>query len=779
MQTMPISFESPPALWVGLALVLVTVGVAVYRRPALPRVTLGLAAAALVCLALAAGSPVWRGAAPPVEVMVDLSPSTRTATYREPGKLRERIAQLLGDTPYRITYFADGDAAAPGGAAPDEPLPDIPAGRTAFVPPVAAAVLLFSDARLELPAAAPPVHVVVDPALEQPDDAAVERLEARGGELIVTARNTGVDRTLNVAVGGGAVRSSTVPPGGTAVTGPLPQDARGRVAARLSPGDAWPENDALSLVPPPPAQAERWWVTRGPAAPGWRTIRPEELPLDPAAWLAPSVVVLDDVPADALDEARQQRLRQYAAELGGGVVILGGDAAFAAGAYAGTELDRLSPLAPHPPLPTTHWVLLVDSSGSMNAPAPGGGTRWSAAVDAVRRAVPSLPPTDPVTVGGFAGGVEWWVRGEAAGAVRTDALPPAGAHASGPTELRRALEAAAQSGGEAGPGVELIALTDANATVDEPAALASLMRGKKVRLHLLDIGDGAGQGLAALRQIVEGTGGTLLRQAEPAQWARAVRTLTRAATPDRLVRTPATVQFVGPLDGTAAREVAPPWNRTWPKSGATVVARGGEEGPLAASWQAGEGTAVAAGFGATPDDTEPLVRLAARPPHDPRLRVTWDAGEKLRVVVEALDRSAGAGAEYLNGHQLTLELSDLAGGSESAAPRTLAVNQSAPGRYEASIDAPAAPSLATLRQRGRAVERYAVAGHYPAEFERVGNDRRAMRELAGRTGGSVIEPSQQSPPNLPAPQRGADLTPWLAAAGAALLAAALVWWRAS
>jgi hypothetical protein len=112
-------------------------------------------------------------------------------------------------------------------------------------------------------------------------------------------------------------------------------------------------------------------------------------------------------------------------------------------------------------------------------------------------------------------------------------------------------------------------------------------------------------------------------------------------------------------------------------------------------------------------------------------------------------------------------------------PRTIPVPQVAPGHYEAAVDAPPEPALATLRQDGRAVERLAVAGRYPAEFEHVGNDRRAMRELAARTGGSVVEPSQRSPLDLGAQAHGGlALGPWAAALAAALLAAALVWWRA-
>ena len=784
MQSLPITFASRVTLWASLAAVALVVLPSLFRRPTLPALSKLLGVVALLLLAVAAGGPEWqRRGAPEVVVMVDLSPSTRGARYRDPAVLRERVRQLLGDAPHRLLYFA-GDRPVDNPPRSDEggTLADMPTRRTVFSPPAAAMVLLFSDARFDPPAVAPPTFVVVDGALEEPADAAVERMEVRGNELAVTVRNAGGPRTLSL-VGLSAAEEIPIPAGGLVVTRRVPEGMATRtVTARLSGGDLWTENDALSLVLPPPAQAEQWRVGAAAGAEGWRGMRPVQLPDDPAAYLAPSVIVLDNVPASDLTDLQQQRLREYVRDLGGGLVILGGDRAFAAGGYAGRALDALSPLASHPPQPSSHWVFVVDSSGSMNSPVPGGGTRWRAAVDAVARAVGSLPAHDLVSVAGFAAGVEWWWRGRTVADARTASLPPPGVRPSGPTELARALEAVTVDAGQ-GPPVELVALTDASAPVADPAAIADLMRARKVRLHLLALGDERAEGLTPLRRVVEATGGTLLREAEPAGWADAVRRLTRAAAPDLLIKVPAAVTFTGALAGETPRTAAPPWNRTWLKPAAEEVARiaydGGEPTVGAAAWAIGEGRVAAAAFGAPAGEAEPFVRLVARPPRDPRLRVAWEFGERVRVTIDA----GGDAGPVLNGLPLELELRDA--GDAGPAARSLPVPQVGPGRYELAVDAPEAAAVATLQHAGRAVDRAAVAARYPPEFEKVGNDRGAMREMAAWSGASVVEPSRSAPLRtsrsapLRTPRAGGafPLSPPLAAAAAACLALALIRWR--
>src|SRR4051794_34512762 len=194
----PVTFASPATLYASLALVALAAAVVVLRRPAMPGPTKAFASVGLALLALAAGEMLWRQpVAREVAVMVDLSPSTRSADYRNREALDRRVRQLLGDTPHHFYYFADGVRPDPAGRAT---LPDLAAERTVYESPAEAAVLLFSDGRFDPPPAlGPPTYAVLDPGLMNPADAAVDALENRGGEVAVRVRNTGASRPLSLA----------------------------------------------------------------------------------------------------------------------------------------------------------------------------------------------------------------------------------------------------------------------------------------------------------------------------------------------------------------------------------------------------------------------------------------------------------------------------------------------------------------------------------------------------------------------------------------------------
>src|SRR5256885_952037 len=79
-----------------------------------------------------------------------------------------------------------------------------------------------------------------------------------------------------------------------------------------------------------PKEAEKWVIGANLAPSGWRAILSSDLPTDAAEYLRPSVIALDNIAASDLSSLQQQRLGQYVRDLGGGLVILGGDHAFAA-----------------------------------------------------------------------------------------------------------------------------------------------------------------------------------------------------------------------------------------------------------------------------------------------------------------------------------------------------------------------------------------------------------------------------------------------------------------
>jgi len=127
----PILFAIACGLWSQLS------SLAIARRIAMPRgaalcVVVGVS---LICLSIG-GLNIRIPQTQQTLVMVDLSPSSRTAAYRDASRRDARIRQLLGSVDYRVENFADWPSV----------------DHTDFLPPQASAIVLFSDGRFDLPA---------------------------------------------------------------------------------------------------------------------------------------------------------------------------------------------------------------------------------------------------------------------------------------------------------------------------------------------------------------------------------------------------------------------------------------------------------------------------------------------------------------------------------------------------------------------------------------------------------------------------------------------------
>ncbi|HEY8751913.1 MAG TPA: vWA domain-containing protein [Tepidisphaeraceae bacterium] len=741
-----------------------------FRRPGLTVSTTVLGGLGLALLAVAAGLPSWNRPTPgSVGVMVDLSPSTRTATYRDRALLDRRVHQLLGDLPYRISYFSDHATDSAAGA---NVLSDMPCERTVYAAPGAEAVLLFSDCRFELPTQTPPTYVVRDPALDDVGDASISALEIRGAEANIRISNQAKPRGVSLrGVAGSSL--TTAAPGLISIVRQVSAGAH-TVAAELTPGDAWPENDALAANVPTAEHAERWWVGAGNTAPSqdWRTINPGDLPVDSLAYLAPAVIVLNNVPASELTEIQQQHLTQYVRDVGGALVILGGDHAFGAGGYPGTALETLSPLASGPPEPTTHWVILVDGSGSMSGAAAAGSTRWQLATGAAAGLIPHLPTGDLVSVGMFAESVTWWIESKPVRDAMTVPIPAKDAFPHGPTNLQAALEAIAKPEAGGMP-VQLLVVSDFDASISAADDLEKRLQSKGVRVHVLAIGEGSA--LDVMKHITAATNGSAMTQLDPSRWAETARELLAGSMP-KLIRTDTVHITFRDAASEIRSQDASTWNRTWIKKEARSIADAPDATssvmPMAARWNLGEGEVVATAFGPGASQVEAIANLIARKPHDPRYRVSWQSGATVHVVLDATEPGRS-----INEARVTLELLDQS--APAARAELTPMEQTAPGKYEASVPAPRSSRLATVRVAGQAIERVALPGRYAAEFEALGNDHTAMEELARKSGGRVISPAESGQLKINWPPRSVQLASETALAGAVLLLAALCRWRMS
>ena len=117
------------------------------------------------------------------------------------------------------------------------------------------------------------------------------------------------------------------------------------------------------------------------------------------------LVILANVPAADLPQDRQEILRRYVRDFGGGLVVIGGDQAFTPGGYHGTTLEEILPVwcdfHRRQPRPSLAMVLVLDRSGSM------AGNSIRLAKEAMGRAVEMLDPKDQVGVLVFDDATRW------------------------------------------------------------------------------------------------------------------------------------------------------------------------------------------------------------------------------------------------------------------------------------------------------------------------------------------------------------------------------------
>jgi len=133
------------------------------------------------------------------------------------------------------------------------------------------------------------------------------------------------------------------------------------------------------------------------------SVSPDGVPTDLLRLQAYDLVILENVPADALGQAGQARLAGYVAELGGGLVMVGGPASFGAGGYKGGALEPLLPVKLELPdrlvSPSLAVVFVLDCSGSMGWSVMGSSrTQQDIANEGAAAAVRTLDPGDLVGV---------------------------------------------------------------------------------------------------------------------------------------------------------------------------------------------------------------------------------------------------------------------------------------------------------------------------------------------------------------------------------------------
>ncbi|MCP3904292.1 MAG: VWA domain-containing protein [Planctomycetes bacterium] len=258
------------------------------------------------------------------------------------------------------------------------------------------------------------LHVEAPPHAQPGQTVTVRiNLEATGettGRL--TLRREGVPVDLN---GGrpGRSRRIAVPAGRSVHLAPvrLGETPVNRFVAVFEPDDAdedvLPDNNRAESFTATPSRGRILIVDRSPAGPHPLaemlaaaqlpvTVQtPADLPADLLSLQNYDLIVLDDVPAFEMGTDQHELLSRYVNDLGGGLIMVGGEDSFGAGGWNGTAVEDVLPLELDPPrelrLPEAALVLVLDQSGSMSRHVAGArATQQEVANEAAALAIESL-----------------------------------------------------------------------------------------------------------------------------------------------------------------------------------------------------------------------------------------------------------------------------------------------------------------------------------------------------------------------------------------------------
>lgn len=501
---------------------------------------------------------------------------------------------------------------------------------------------------------------------------------------------------------------------------------------------------------------------------------PDGVPRDLTELQGYECLILSNVPATAMTMRQMDVIRTYVQDLGGGLVMLGGDQSFGLGGYYRTQLEEILPVRSNfekeREKPSLAMVLVIDKSGSM------GGEKIELAKDAARAAVELLGPRDAIGVIAFDGSSYWVseLRSAADKGYVIDQISTI--DAGGGTSMYPAMEDAYQALSSASAKLKhCIMLTDGISSPGDFEGMASEMSASRMTVSTVALGQGASEDL--LEDIARIGGGRYYFCDDPQSVPQVFAKETVEASKSAINELPFLAQVVRPtqvLEGIDL-ELSPlllGYVVTRPKPTSEFILASENGDPLLAWWRYGLGMTVAftsdaksrwaAEWLSWPDFGPfwaQIIRHAMRKNDTRGIFVEVKPGDgETTIVMDAVD-DQGA---FIDDQATTLTVID-----PQLKTRKVEMKQSAPGRYEASIETPARGSyqidLAQSREGGSAVRqsRGIVVG-YPDELRLRPTDRQTLQRIAEVSGGG-FEPTTAGllEPDDRKARQGVPLWPYL------------------
>jgi uncharacterized membrane protein len=495
------------------------------------------------------------------------------------------------------------------------------------------------------------------------------------------------------------------------------------------------------------------------------------IPTNPITLQNYDAIVMANVPHNAISEQQDKMLQSYVHDMGGGLIMIGGDEAFGAGGWQGSAVEKILPVDMDIPaqrqIGKGALVLVMHSCEFPN------GNYWG--VQCALQAISTLSAHDEVGIITFdwgGGGSKWdfplQEKGDGTAAAAAAKKMQPGDMPDFDDTLRTALNGKAGSKGLAQSDAQfkhVIIISDGDPTAPAQSLINDYIS-KKISVSTVSVYPHSGEknGLPAVMADMAAQLKGRAYGPINGNFNQLPRIFIKEATVVRrtLLHTDAKgipLQLVDPsdqfLNGLGANTGLPDVlgmvltsRKPDPKVVMPITA-GKMHDPILAHWQTGLGQSAVFTSDATAiwapgwvgwEDYQrfwaQVVRGVRRPPMPANFEPqTTIVGDKGKIVVEAM----GKDGKYLNFE--TMEGTVL---RPDMTTMPIKLNPIGPGTYEGTFDAKMAGSyVAEISYAGKdgtgSFPTGAVMNSEPEYRELKSNDR-LLNEIASRTGGHVVEP---------------------------------------
>ncbi|OWK36953.1 hypothetical protein FRUB_07875 [Fimbriiglobus ruber] len=493
------------------------------------------------------------------------------------------------------------------------------------------------------------------------------------------------------------------------------------------------------------------------------------------------LLALSNVPATSMSTRQMNLIRTYVQELGGGLIMIGGDQAFGLGGYYKTTIEEIMPVRSdfekEKEKPSLAMILVIDKSGSM------GGVKMEMAKDAAKAAVELLGPKDKVGVIAFDGDLFWISEVQSAANKGQIIDKISGIEAGGGTTMGPPMEAAYEALTNTPAKLKhVIVLTDG---VSEPAdfeGIAANMAQAKMTCTTVAVGDDCDFKL--LQEIARIGNGRYYQAEDPSNVPQIFAKETVTASKSAINEQPFTPIVTRPSQVVADIKFddAPfllGYVTTRPKPTCELILSTEKGDPLLAWWRYGLGMSVAftsdaksrwaAEWLSWPGYSKfwaQVVRHAMRKSDAKGVFVQVDQKDgKAKVTLDAVKTDG----KFLNEAATEMTVVEPQGGQQK-----LAMTQTAPGRYVGEFPADKSGTYhvqMTQTAKGQAATQQSrgLVVNYDEELRIRPPDEKLLEGVAQASGGTFRpDPAAVFAPDARTASRPLPLWPYL------LIAAALI-----